>query len=80
MNVIEQNYFKGCNKLTKITIPSSIGLIDGSSFSGSTSLNQITISSSVASIGYDTFKNCISLLIDFFNWPIKLIELLTKSF
>ena len=53
--------FKGCNKLTHITIPSYVTEIKYNSFGGCSSLLEITIPSSVTSIGDFVFNGCYLL-------------------
>lgn len=53
--------FRGCSKLTSITIPNSVTNIGGRAFSGCSKLTSITISDSVTSIGYSAFEGCIGL-------------------
>ena len=53
--------FKGCQKLTSITIPNTLKSIGTGAFKGCTSLMSITISEGVTSIGLGAFKGCTSL-------------------
>ena len=53
--------FEGCTSLWKITLPSSLLIIDEYAFSDCSSLHSICINSHVQSIGASVFENCISL-------------------
>ena len=58
---IELNAFAGCLRLTTITLPDSLTMINNSAFYGCTSLTAITFSNSLISIGTNAFKGCSSL-------------------
>lgn len=53
--------FANCNKLTELSIPSSVTRIEYGAFSGCTSLENITIPEGVQIIGQDAFSGCSSL-------------------
>ncbi|MDR1839675.1 MAG: leucine-rich repeat domain-containing protein [Treponema sp.] len=57
--------FRGNRKITSVTIPNSVTLIDGGmtsgAFSGCTSLTSVTIPNGVTSIGNNVFNGCTSL-------------------
>ena len=61
LTAIETHIFKGCSKLTQVTIPPSIDSIEQSSFEGCSSLTQIVIPPSVVYIGDSAFYGCSSL-------------------
>ena len=54
--------FKGCTKLSNVTLPRAIKSIGASAFNGCTSLKSVSIGSSVAKIGSDAFTECSALL------------------
>lgn len=58
---IGNNCFYQCNKLTKITIPSSVTSIGKNAFLGCKSLSKIEIPSSIKYIGNGAFAGCESL-------------------
>ena len=58
---INNKCFIFCNKMTRITIPSSVTSIGNSAFYGCSSLSNISIPSSVTSIGDFAFYGCSSL-------------------
>lgn len=51
----------GANRITSVTIPSSVTSIGSCAFSNCTSLTEITIPSGVTSIGSSAFNNCTGL-------------------
>ncbi len=53
--------FKGCTRLTGVTIPGSIQYIGNSTFSDCTSLTNVTIGSGVKDIGNSAFSDCSGL-------------------
>jgi hypothetical protein len=61
VNVISDNAFGLCERLTSITIPDSVTSIGHSAFGSCTSLTSITIPDSVTSIGGCAFGSCTSL-------------------
>ena len=58
---IPEGACSGMNKMTSITIPSTITGIEKNSFQDCYGLKSITIPSSVTSIGYTAFKDCSGL-------------------
>lgn len=53
--------FSGCDKLTSITLPSSVASIGASAFNGCSSLKSIAIPNGVTAIKDNVFYNCSSL-------------------
>ncbi|MGM9746329.1 MAG: leucine-rich repeat protein, partial [Paludibacteraceae bacterium] len=53
--------FKGCSKLTSVTLPNSIISLYDYSFSGCSELTSVTIPNSVQNIGKHVFDGCSSL-------------------
>ncbi len=53
--------FRGCNRLTEVTMPNSIMTIENAAFSGCTQLSSIVIPNSVTQIKANAFNNCGSL-------------------
>ena len=58
---IGSSVFRGCKRLSSITIPNCVTSIDSFAFRDCTSLKSITIPNSVTSIYYDAFRGCTSL-------------------
>lgn len=58
---IGDNAFKGCSKLTDITISDSVTSIGDEAFKGCSRLTSIIISDSVTSIGKNAFNGCSNL-------------------
>lgn len=58
VEIISEEAFSGCNKLSKIIIPDSVTTIEKAAFQFSTSLESITIPDSVTIIQDDTFFAC----------------------
>ncbi|MBO4508007.1 MAG: leucine-rich repeat protein [Spirochaetaceae bacterium] len=58
---LPNNAFKNCDKLTSISLPSSVTSIRYSAFSGCSALRSISIPSSVTSIGENAFSDCRAL-------------------
>ncbi len=61
VTTIEENGFKDCSSITKVTIPESVTEIGGNAFYNCTSLKSITIPESVTQIGQEAFGYCTSL-------------------
>ena len=61
VTMIQGMAFRGCNRLTSITIPDSVTSIGSDAFGDCSSLTSITIPDSVTSIGDDVFSGCDSL-------------------
>ena len=59
--IIGEEAFFGCNKLTSVIIPNSVVSIGSSAFSGCNKLTSITIPDSVVSIGSSAFSGCSKL-------------------
>ena len=55
------NCFDDCNRLTSITLPSSVVSLGDFCFAGCEKLTSITIPSSVTSLGIECFYNCTRL-------------------
>ena len=58
---ISDSAFRGCEKLTSITIPNSVTSIGKSAFRGCAGLTSVTIPNSVTSIGNYAFSGCEEL-------------------
>lgn len=56
--VIASAAFRNCNKLTEVTLPSSIETIGESAFAGCTSMTIVKIPAKTTSIGDFAFKDC----------------------
>lgn len=54
--------FRGCSKLTKITMPDGLVTLGVAAFQGCSSLSEVTIPPGVKSIGISAFSGCASLL------------------
>jgi len=61
VTAIRHDAFRECERLTSVTIPSTVTSIGESAFISCSSLTNITIPSSVTSIGYAAFYWCYSL-------------------
>lgn len=61
VTVIDYNAFKGCTRLTRVTIPNSVIIIDNQAFYGCTALTSVTIPDSVKIIGGCAFGGCTAL-------------------
>ena len=57
-----QNLYNNGNKVTKLTIPSSVDSIGSYAFYGYNDLTSLTIGNSVTSIGASAFSNCTGLM------------------
>ncbi|MBR5022079.1 MAG: leucine-rich repeat protein [Oscillospiraceae bacterium] len=53
--------FNDCTKLTSVTLPDSVNVIDIAAFAGCSSLTKVNIPNGVKKIDYITFMNCTSL-------------------
>ena len=62
VTAIGANAFFECEKITSVTIPSTVKTIGTSAFDGCEALREMTIPSSVTSIGEKAFKGCHDLL------------------
>ncbi len=60
-NVIEQNAFRGCNYLTKVSLPDSVTTISNGTFAECSRLTEFVIPASVSSIGENAFDGCSNL-------------------
>lgn len=58
---IGRNAFKNCLRLTEITIPSNVDVIENGAFDGCVNLSRVTIENGVKSIQQDAFRDCTSL-------------------
>ena len=58
---IAQNAFKGCTKLTSVTMGANVATIGANAFSGDTKLKTITIGKNVTTIGDKAFYKCAAL-------------------
>lgn len=58
---IDNNAFKNCKKLTKVTIPSTVTEIGTAAFKGCKKLTSITIPKNVNKIGKEAFSGCKKL-------------------
>ncbi len=58
---LPNNAFRNCNKVTSISIPSSVTSIGSYAFSSCSALQNISIPSSVTSIGSSAFSSCSAL-------------------
>ncbi len=74
---IGDKVFKGCDKLTTVTIaePSSLTTIGASAFDFDTSLTTINIPAGVTTIGSGAFKDCRALELDAATLPSGLTEI-----
>jgi len=59
---ISNDAFKGCNKLTSLSIPTDVTSIGSNAFNGCSSLSSITIPTSITVIEEGTFNGCSSLI------------------
>ena len=60
VNIIENEAFQNCSKLTEILIPNSVGELGQSSFQGCSSLYRVELCSALH-IGMSAFEDCTSL-------------------
>ena len=58
---ISANAFKGCTKLTTVTIGKNVTSIGAGAFSGCKNLTKVVIGAGVKSIGKNAFLNCVKL-------------------
>ncbi len=61
VTAIGENAFRGCSKITSITIPSNITTIGSGAFYNCTGLTSVTFSGTVASIGTSAFYGCSNI-------------------
>ena len=61
VSAIGQSAFEDCTRLTRVTTPETLTLIDWFAFRHCTSLSSITISAGVTEIGSSVFTDCTSL-------------------
>ncbi len=61
INSLGNYFFKNCENVVNVQLPSSLYAIGGAAFVGNSSLTQITIPDSVSSLSWDVFYNCTSL-------------------
>ncbi|KAL7719754.1 hypothetical protein QTN25_002878 [Entamoeba marina] len=78
VNSLRRNCFLNCTSLTKITLPSSIKLLDDYCFSNCSSLPYIEIPTLLTSLNVGCFKNCFSL--ESINLPYTLTHIGTSCF
>ena len=61
LTTFKASVFRGCTRLTEITIPESVQTIGNNVFIGCTKLKEITIPASVQKIGNSVFTDCKKL-------------------
>ncbi len=67
---IGNSTFRGCDRLSNISLPSTLTSIGDSAFEGCIRLGTVYIPPSVSSIGYDAFLSCENLTLDTSDNPI----------
>lgn len=67
---IESMAFRGCDRLSKISLPGTLASIGDSAFEGCIRLGTVYIPPSVSSIGYDAFLSCENLTLDTSDNPM----------
>lgn len=60
-DVINDNAFNGCGRLTSVELPNNLSIIGASAFENCTSLSSVTVPSTVNYFMDYAFKNCTSL-------------------
>lgn len=70
--------FYGCRRITSVTIPDNIQIIDSSAFRWCVSLSNVGISKNVKRIGPDCFRNCNNLRN--FHFPSDLVVINQGAF
>lgn len=61
VSAVAGNAFKGCDKLTNITLPDSIVNIEAGAFKNCSNLSAISLPASITAIKSDTFYGCTNL-------------------
>ena len=61
VDLVFPNAFWHCPKLTELTFPASLAVIDDSAFTGSTDLEKVTYSEGLISVGWRAFEGCPKL-------------------
>ena len=61
VDLVFPNAFWHCPKLTELTFPASLAVIDDSAFTGSTALEKVTFSEGLISVGSRAFEECPKL-------------------
>lgn len=71
---IAEGAFWECKNLTNVSIPNTVGQIDGLAFAGCTALTDLVIPSSVKTIGVDCFRECKNLRSVSLNYGLEKLE------
>jgi len=77
VSIGEHAFYKN-SKLTEVTVPGSITLIDSNAFESCTALTKLTLKDGVKSIGSECFKGCGALAS--FTFPDSLTSIGARSF